>query len=225
VADQRQGSKHFSVGAPYILERDDMHRVVSSWVDFVPRVYEGYPDLLAEMYAYSMAAAHNRLPHLQLDHFMVSNVDMDQGEGWQWVDALGDDTCVAPNAEGIFYPDRPMPTFVHYCQFFRAAEWGFHKRRVYGDIFSCHRPMLLDPHLPHGDRAPADRRITMVDFKDRDGEIVKMSRKQVRRSAFVLCVIHTAMNAALLDYKSRMCTNSSSINYEKTVNVALITKY
>ena len=30
------------------------------------RVYEGYPYLLAEMYAYSMAAAHERLPHLQV---------------------------------------------------------------------------------------------------------------------------------------------------------------
>ncbi len=40
-----------------------------------PRVYEGYPYLLAEMYAYSMAAAHEKLPHLQLWNYMVSNVD------------------------------------------------------------------------------------------------------------------------------------------------------
>ena len=225
VPDEHLGSKHYSVGAPYILEKEDMVRLVTSWVEFVPRVYDGYPDLLAEMYAYSMAAAHNELPHLQLDHFMVSNVDMDQGEGWQWVDALGDDVCAPPDEQGLFYPDMPLPTFVHYCQFFRAAEWGFHKRRVYGDIFSCHRPMLLDPHLPYGNLSSADKRIPLVDFKDRDGEIVKMSRKQVRRSSFVLCVLHTALNAALLDYKTRMCHNDTNTNYEKSVNVALITKY
>ena len=37
------------------------------------RVYNnGYPFLLAEMYAYSMAAAHENLPHLQTEHHMVS---------------------------------------------------------------------------------------------------------------------------------------------------------
>lgn len=36
------------------------------------RVYERYPNLLAEMYAYSMAAAHENLPHFQLLNYMVS---------------------------------------------------------------------------------------------------------------------------------------------------------
>lgn len=222
VPGEWAGAQHYSVGAPYILEKDDMLRVVMSWVEFVPRVYETFPDLLAEMYAYSMAAAHNRLPHLQLDHYMVSNIDVNQGEAWKWVDALGDDVCVAPNEEGLFYVGKPMPTFVHYCQFFRAAEWGFHKRRVFGDIFSCHRPMLLDPHISYGSLAPADNRITKVNFKDRDGEIVKMTRTQVKRSAFVLCVIHTALNAALLDYKTRMCKNFTNTNFDKSLNVARI---
>jgi peptidyl serine alpha-galactosyltransferase len=222
VGGERAAAQHYSVGAPYILEKDDMFRVVTSWVEFVPRVYEHFPDLLAEMYAYSMGAAHNRLPHLQLDHYMVSNINVNEGEGWKWVDALGDDVCVAPNEKGIFYEGKPLPTFVHYCQFFRAAEWGFHKRRVFGDIFSCHRPMLLDPHTAYGGLAPADNRITKVDFKDRDGEIVKMTRTEVKRSSFVLCVIHTAINAALLDYKTRMCQNVSNTNYEKTINVALL---
>mmetsp|Transcript_3116 Transcript_3116/g.4807 ORF Transcript_3116/g.4807 Transcript_3116/m.4807 type:complete len:502 (-) Transcript_3116:106-1611(-) len=212
VPSQRDGSKYYSVGAPYILERSDMYRLAQSWVRFVPRVYEGYPDLLAEMFAYSMAAAHENLPHLRVDHFMVSNIDAG-GEGWPWVDALGDNVC-APPENGIFFPSHPMPTFVHYCQFFRAAEWGFHKRRVYGDIFSCHRPMLLEP--------PKDSWIAKVDYKNRDGEIVKMSRTQVRRSAFVLCVLHSALNAALTDYKEKMCTNTTHANYDKSTNVALI---
>ena len=44
------------------------------------RVYEHYPYLLAEMYAYSMAAAHENLPHLQLENWMVSNTDVHPGE-------------------------------------------------------------------------------------------------------------------------------------------------
>lgn len=52
------------------------------------RVYEKYPELLAEMYAYSMAAAHQELPHLTLMNYMISNTDMDE-EGWPFIDALG----------------------------------------------------------------------------------------------------------------------------------------
>ena len=49
------------------------------------------PDLLAEMYAYSIAAAHEYLPHFTMMHYMVSNTQMRDEEGWKWVDDLGDD--------------------------------------------------------------------------------------------------------------------------------------
>jgi hypothetical protein len=38
-----------------MVERDDFMRLADAWTEFVPRVYEKYPMLLAEMYAYSMA--------------------------------------------------------------------------------------------------------------------------------------------------------------------------
>jgi peptidyl serine alpha-galactosyltransferase len=161
VPNPEIGSKEYSVGAPYLLEKDDMLAVAKSWVEFVPKVYEDYPDLLAEMFAYCMAAAHQKLPHLRLDHFMVSNINAD-GEGWKWIDQLHD-RVTEPPIDGIYFPNHSLPVFVHYCQFFRSAEYGFHKRRVYGDIFSCHRPMLLD--------LPADGRLAKVNYKDRDGEV------------------------------------------------------
>jgi peptidyl serine alpha-galactosyltransferase len=81
VPDERTGSRLYSVGAPYLLESGDLLRLTRSWVAFVPRVYESFPDLLAEMFAYSMAAAHQQLPHLRVDHFMVSNIDVDEEGG------------------------------------------------------------------------------------------------------------------------------------------------
>lgn len=107
------------------------------------RVYEGYPYLLAEMYAYSMAAAHEKLPHLQVLNHMVSNVG-DYGEGWPWVDALSD-VCEPPDANGRFFSGKPMVTFVHFCQNYRAGNIGFGKRAVPHDIFSCASPMLVEP--------------------------------------------------------------------------------
>jgi len=133
---------HYSVGPPYMVQKDDLHRLAVTWTSFVPRVYEGYPYLLAEMYAYSMAASHEKLPHLQLDHYMVSNTDAG-GEGWQWIDQL-DNPC-SPPENGIYFPNKPLPTFLHYCQFFSVGELGFYKRQFPRDSFSCEAPMLVEP--------------------------------------------------------------------------------
>jgi hypothetical protein len=61
-------------------------------------VYEDYPYLLAEMYAYSMAAAHEKLPHLQVDNYMVSSSDAG-GEAWPHVDGLPQ-VCIPPDENG-----------------------------------------------------------------------------------------------------------------------------
>lgn len=47
--------------------------------------------------------------------------------------------------EGRFYPGTPLPTVVHYCQSFISGEFGFEKRAVPHDLFSCESPMLMDP--------------------------------------------------------------------------------
>ena len=73
----------------------------------------------------------------------VSNTECG-GEGWDWVDAL-DDVCESPDENGIFYQGKPLPTVVHYCQFFIAGEMAFGKRRVPHDIFTCDSPLLLEP--------------------------------------------------------------------------------
>jgi hypothetical protein len=122
------------------------------------------------MYAYSMAAAHEDLPHFTMMHYMVSNTDMDE-EGWKWIDNLETDVCQPPkvtagdNDLGIssmtFYPGKPMPTVVHFCQFFRIGELGFHKRRLQKSIFDCDFPLLVDPPLDIG----------KLDYKNRDGEV------------------------------------------------------
>ena len=63
--------RYYTVGPPYILHHSDWLVLAPSWADFVPRVYEEYPELLAEMYAYAMAAAHHDLRHARVDHLMV----------------------------------------------------------------------------------------------------------------------------------------------------------
>lgn len=202
------GEKHFSVGPPYLVQRRDLDRIARSWTDFVPRVYEKYPYLLAEMYAYSMAAAHEELPHLQVEHYMVSNTEVEPGEGWPWVDRL-DDVCAPPNAQGIYFPGEPLPTFMHYCQFFRAGELGFQKRRIPKRIFSCDHPMMAEP--------PPD--LGSVGYRVKDGKREPQDRKQGKRHAFSLCILHRSINAALVDFKRRMCGPENATSYLKSINV------
>jgi hypothetical protein len=43
--------------------------------------------------------------------------------------------------------------------------------------------------------------------------------RDAKRHAFILCVVYSAMNSALLDYKQRMCANNSATNYATTINI------
>ena len=139
------------------------------------------------------------------------------------MDALGSEVAAPPDRRGIFFLGRPLPTFAHYCQFYRAAKIGFQKRRVYRDLFSCGggeegRGRGLFVELPAG--------LAEADHKEREGgEIVPQTRSQVRRSAFMLSVLHHSLNAALRDYKQRVCIDSlnmsrDEISFEKVINLA-----
>ena len=205
------GEEHYSVGPPYILHIRDLNRLTNAWCDFVPKVYEDYPELLAEMYAYSMAAAHVNLPHITMQSHMVSNIAMSD-EGWKWIDALGDDVCEEP-IDNEFYKGKPLPTFLHYCQFFRVGEIGFQKRRLH-NMFTCEHPLMME--------LPKD--LGKTNYKNRDGERITLSGRDSRRGAFMLCTIHRAINAAAVDYKKKMCNDVDNVNYEKIHNLAGNTK-
>jgi hypothetical protein len=103
--------RHYSIGPPYIAHKHDLAAIARHWHDFVPRVYEGHPHLLAEMYAYCVAAAHLRLPHLRLDHYMTSETES-YGEAWPLVDALGEEELCAGD---LSERTRALPVRVLLC--------------------------------------------------------------------------------------------------------------
>ncbi|KAH8056762.1 hypothetical protein JL721_9880 [Aureococcus anophagefferens] len=86
---ERDAAARYSVGPPYLVHSRDATALAKAWLDAVPAVHAQYPYLLAEMYAYSMAAANLSLPHGQVHHLMVSNTGAG-GEGWNWVDGAAD---------------------------------------------------------------------------------------------------------------------------------------
>ncbi|KAH8080416.1 hypothetical protein JL720_9110 [Aureococcus anophagefferens] len=123
------------VGPPYVMHHADWRRLAPVWRDFAPKVYAQYPDLLAEMYAYCMAAAHLRLRHARVNHMMLSNVHV-QDEGWAHLDARPlEDACPARRY------DAPRINY-------RLGEYMFAKRRVPPKLFTdCAHPFLEEPTL------------------------------------------------------------------------------
>jgi len=112
-----------------------------------------------------MAAAHEQLPHFTMYHYMVSNTHVDREEGWPWIDSLGSDVCQPPDTDGIYFAGKPLPIFLHYCQFFRAANAGFQKRRIRKPIFDCDKPIMMELPLDLG----------KAKYKNRDGEVRDIS--------------------------------------------------
>lgn len=158
--------------------------------------------MLAEMYAYSLAAAHVNLPHQQMEQYMVSNTDAG-GEGWPWVDKLPD-VCLPPENR-IYFPHQPIPTVLHFCQYFGAGGLGFYKAAMPKNIFSCAEPLLADP-------TPDMGRIDLTHIsREKQREELKAARK-TKRSAFALCILHRSINAALIDFKAKYCNSSAEVN-------------
>ena len=51
----------------------------------MPKVHEQYPQLLAEMYALTMAAANLTLPFSLVSHFGLGPKTMSPTEAWTWI--------------------------------------------------------------------------------------------------------------------------------------------
>jgi hypothetical protein len=258
-------------------------------------VYEKYPSLLAEMYAYSMAAAHVDLPHFTMESLMVSNVHAGD-EGWKWIDMLEDNVCEPP-VDGVFYPgmlvrhcggmclvcayidailldsvvpmsshlhtcaapsqrrwcDRSqvsvvvsyvplslftstlrsdhrlsltnstavcsgkvLPDVLHFCQFYRAGEFGFQKRRIKKQMFECGHEMMAE--LP--------RDLGKINYKNRDGEVrsnwvvCNGFRPSVRCVLLVFIVsaqlgVHFALNRNCSTYSQSACSDVVVICVER----------
>jgi hypothetical protein len=201
------GENHYSVGPPYIATRADFDRIATSWVSFVPKVYSQYPYLLAEMYAYSMAAAHEQLPHLTMFHYMVSNAE-GGGEGWDFIDDL-QEVCAAPTLipgkkvgsvkVERFYEGSNMPVLFHYCQHFKITdELSFYKGGHRENIMSC-----ATKPFPMCEPDGVGKNINHKKYKKGTDEYRNERKK--KRGGFAVNILHTTINRALNFFHDRMC--------------------
>ena len=193
----------YPVGPPYIATMSDMIQIARKWTEFVPRVHKQYPYLLAEMFAFCVAAAHLELKHQLIDSLMISNT-FSGGEGWPMVDAITKDT-VPSLCEFASQPDHsqhPVPSVIHYCQHYAIGKFFFGKRRMVKDFFECESPLMEFP--------PMDI-IETTDFSEHHGERKELSTQQARRHGFVTCGILGALNDAGTFFKEHSCNGTGNI--------------
>eukprot|EP01031_Cornospumella_fuschlensis_P028836 gene28835-34804_t len=207
-----EGVRSYAVGPPYLVHVKDLVGLAGKWAEFMPRVFERHTSVLADMYAYSMAAAHLELPHFTLNSYMVSNINDE--EGWAHVDALGKKVCSAMDyvyqdirkmQSGTYtgkytipeyiYPSALLPNFLHYCQPYHVGQWFFHKLRFKQSMMTCDSPLLssLSPD------------IASIFHTKHAGKTVEITPRQTSRGGFALCTIHAAINRMLIYYKHKMC--------------------
>jgi hypothetical protein len=183
-------SVKYPVGPPYIAVLKDMYDIAVKWTEFVPRVHEQYPYLLAEMFAYCVAAAHLQLPHQIIDSLMVSNIDS-TGEGWDFVDRI-------PEEEICFIPQNPsnqsaypLPNVIHYCQDYSSGGIVFQKREMNRNFFTCESQLLDTPKVTNILDPKLSEKISLLDIK---------------RERFMICSIVGVLNEAVTFFKGHHCS-------------------
>mmetsp|Transcript_16848 Transcript_16848/g.32924 ORF Transcript_16848/g.32924 Transcript_16848/m.32924 type:complete len:535 (-) Transcript_16848:350-1954(-) len=216
TVDHGTAIEHYSLGPPYLLHREDAKKVFDAWAKYVIKVREvegkKVADMLSEMFAYCLGAAHHELPHERLDHFMVSN-HRAEGEGWTFIDNLeeksGHNPCL-----GTHHPpqDAALPLLVHYpgevIPIIDPAKggWKFHKKHMPHNIYDCKAKVpgwTSDDANGPITTTPEEiwQKATAPDAKCAH----QHSGMDCKRQAWVACQVHKTIQESILEYKKKYC--------------------
>lgn len=211
-ATDEEGKLYFPAGPPYIATVTDSYEIAKAWSEFVPKVHKQYPHLLAEMFAYSLAAIHTGLKFQLIDSLMVSNPTAGE-EGWPLVDKIPvEDVCSIAREEE--HQNYALPQVVHLCQRYALGrEWFFGKRKIPHDVFECPNTLYEEP---------PDNVGTMYDFKQPPNAKEKTDLKPhlVKREAFMVCHLTRTLNEAAEYYKRSACKGGTKANLSRSMKIA-----
>jgi len=209
AVSQNEGNKHYPAGPPYLATAKDMYKIALKWTEFAPGVHAEYPNLLAEMYAYCIAAAHLKLPHVMIESLMVSNTNAG-GEGWEFIDRMDGNIC--EHAISLDHDVNPLPSVIHFCQRYIVGERFFGKRKLPKSFFTCESPFLKETPMDLGDQffkypvgAMERRKKGMVQ--------TSLSAKQTKREAFMVCAMTNMLNEASKFFKQNHCGGEANFDY------------
>jgi hypothetical protein len=116
-----------------------MYQIAKHWTYFLPRIRDVFTGMMAEMYGYSMAAAHLRLPHQLSEKFMISEEEQ-TSEGWDFLKDMSREDACLPNVA-----QEKLPFVLHYCQRYALGRWFVGKYKLPEDFFTCEHSLLRVP--------------------------------------------------------------------------------
>lgn len=195
--DREEVEEHFSVGPPWIASFGDLRRAAPMWLDYAHRIRKQYRQLIAEMYAYSLAFASIGVRHALFDHFVLSyaNAPVDEQAWARAVDGRPATELLASlpaSGEGV---DAKLPTFLHYCEIYFVEDWYWRKRNVpHSEVLECNAPLFAEP--------PADLLSRKVAALEEDRSEFAA---QTARQAWFMSALTRSLNEALVDLKGKLC--------------------
>jgi hypothetical protein len=202
--------QYYTAGPPYIAHAQTMYRIVSTWAKFAVPVYELTDDFLSEMFAYSTAAAHLKLPHQLAYSFMVSNTAVKQ-EAWSWVDeAAGRQVCASRENYGAISASSPrhyLPNILHFCQRYHLGSYFFSKYKLPKNFLTCDHPLMEEPEIDN----PDDYSTSVTP----NGAVNEIEPRHRKRMAFMLCHVIARINEAAFYWKKQHC-DASVANFQKS---------
>mmetsp|Transcript_32788 Transcript_32788/g.48109 ORF Transcript_32788/g.48109 Transcript_32788/m.48109 type:complete len:503 (+) Transcript_32788:77-1585(+) len=202
AVSRKEAAERYPAGPPYVATAKDFYPIAVKWTEYVPLVHKIYPHLLAEMYAYCLAAAHLNLPHQIVSTLMVSDTTIGT-EGWPLLeDVAADKMCQFGTDVRKAGTARTLPSVLHYCQRYMLGKHFFGKRRLPKDFLTCEKPLLIMPPFDVG--AKYDYRIPPPPHRP-PGEKKPVPQGVAKREAFMLCAITQTLNDAARFFKHHAC--------------------
>ena len=229
----RDGGLYWNAGPPYMGTVRDMYEITRLWKEYVPRVYEEYPKLFAEMYGYIIATTQITKPHpivhTLVKSLVVSTTAANGREGWSFID----DNDNLPNSQVcdrnvIFnsndnenaykFKKKPnLPVGLHYCgRYLLGDKWFFSKYRLKKKMISCEQPLLTYPPNDSSTRYKYAVRPPPDAGTNHESETTNVSSHQAKREAFMLCGLIPGVNEAARFYKSHHCAPNGEATWNET---------
>lgn len=202
----QDASDYYPAGPPYLAVASDMYNIAVHWVRFLPRVHDLFPQFMAEMHAYSIAAAHLKMPHQLAKGFMLSDVGASKKEAFDFLDGVTRRDACLPDI-----PIEKLPYVMHYCQRYAVGRWFFSKYKLREDFFDCGAPLMREP--PRNVAELYDWHIfpNGVEFGDYHDE---WKQQLIIRHTWMLCTVLFSLNEAAIDVKTKHC--GPTANFMKT---------
>lgn len=231
-------NRYYIAGPPYLGVASDMYDIVSVWANVtIPVYYASKKDFLAEMFAYSVAAAYLRLPHQLASSFMASDPTAQPAtEGWNdppdhSPDANDNKDFLDWSNPSYDSQNLQLPNVFHYCQEYALGPYYFFKYFIPAGIMNCTHPLLLEPpslllqdgkgKLESTNESRANCGSIAFQYNSSisvhtDEALNYTDQLTIKRNAFSLCQMLYKLNDALDFWKQKNCAKGDNPNFART---------